>query len=247
MNAVFRTRAVLAALGALVLLTVGACSSDTGDQASSPSVSAPSASSASASVSVTASDSGAPASDDVVPPVTTDPSAPASSGEVPPGAELPPAPEPATTEVPAPQGGHIHETVAEVPLTTNAPVAVTGTADYGNGVTASLAKLERITTTAELPGEIAGPGVAVTVRLVNDSSAAVDLGLVVVDLQDAGGTPAIPMSTSPAAPFGGSLAPGATADGVYVFTLPPSYAGPATVSVSYTVDAPIVVFAGDLP
>lgn len=245
MNAVPRTRALVAALGALVLLTVGACSS-ADDQASTSS--STSASPGSASVSETAAPgTAAPASDNVLPPATTDPSAPASVHDGQHSTELPPAPDPATTAVPAPGGGNIDETVAEVPLTTNAPVAVTETADYGNGVTASLAKLEKITTTAELPGEIAGPGVAVTVRLVNAGSAAVDLGLVVVDLQDAGGTPAIPMSTSPAAPFTGSLAPGATADGVYVFTLPASYTGPATVSVSYTVNAPIVVFAGDLP
>ncbi|WP_111767664.1 hypothetical protein [Nakamurella deserti] len=253
MNAVPRTRALVAALGALVLLTVGACSSADSDQATSTAASVTSGASQTVSdgqvsdgpVSDTAAEN-PDGSDNVLPPATTDPSAPESSESIPANTELPPAPDPATTEVPAPGGGNIDETVAESTVTTNPPVAVTDTADYGNGVTASLTKTEKLTTTAELPGEIAGPGVALTVRLVNDSDAPIDLGVVVVDLQDAAGTPAIPMTTSPAAPMTGSLAPGASADGTYVFTLPSTYTGPATVSVSYTVDAPVVVFTGDL-
>lgn len=243
MTAVARTRALAAALGAVVLLAVGACSSADDDQASS---SASSSVSSGSSAAQTVSDGQVSASDDVIPPATTDPSAPESSADITPSTELPPAADPATTAVPAPNGGNVNETVPAVELTTNAAVAMTATGDYGNGVTVTLAALDSITTTAELPGEIAGPGVAVTVRVVNAGSAAIDLSNVVVDLQDAAGTPAIPISTSPATPFTGSLAAGATADGVYVFTLPASYTGPATVSVTYTVDAPVVVFTGDI-
>jgi hypothetical protein len=251
MNAAPRTRALVAALGALVLLTVGACSSADSDQAGTTAASTVSTTSdATQTISdgqVSATDAEtADGSDNVLPPATTDPSAPASSESVAPNTELPPAPDPATTAVPAPAGGNIDETVAEVTLTTNAPVPVTGTGDYGNGVTVSLASLTGVTTTAELPGEIAGPGVAVTVRVVNSSADAIDLSNVVVDLQDAAGTPALPMTTSPAAPFAGPLEAGGTAEGVYVFTLPSSYTGPATVSVTYTVDAPVVTFTGDL-
>lgn len=239
MNGVSRTRTLIAALGAVVLLAVGACSSADDDQASSSVVTTTSSAGTLSEVSSTLGEN-------VIPPATTDASAPESSADITPSTELPPAADPATTPVPAPNGGNINETVPEVELTTNAPVAMTATGDYGNGVTVTLAALESITTTAELPGEIAGPGVAVTVRVVNAGSGAIDLSNVVVDLQDAAGTPAIPMSASPAAPFSGSLAPGATADGVYVFTLPATYTGPATVSVTYTVDAPVVVFTGDI-
>ncbi len=239
MNALPRTRALVAGLGALALLTLGACSSADSDQASS------SVASTTSSVAQSVSDD-AVSDSNVIPPATTDPAAPESNTEVAPSTELPSAAAPATTEVPAPGGGNINETVAESTLATNAPVAVTETADYGNGVTASLAKVEKITTTAELPGEIAGPGVALTVQIVNGGSEAIDLGAVVVDLQDSAGTPALPMTAATASPFTGSLAAGETAEGVYVFTLPQPYSGPATVSVSYTVNAPVVVFTGDI-
>jgi hypothetical protein len=151
----------------------------------------------------------------------------------------------ATTEVPAPGGGDINQTVPSVEITTNSPVALTDTADYGNGVTVKLGAIEAITTQAQLPGEIAGPGVKVTVDIVNGSSAAIDLGNVIVDLVDGAGEPAIPMTASPANPFTGSLGAGETATGVYVFTVPASYTNPATITVSYTTEAPVVVFVGD--
>lgn len=239
MSAVQRTRATVAALGALVVLAVGACSSAGPDTATS------SASSVASTTASTAEASSA-LGENVIPPATVDPSAPDSPGSTPPATELPAGPPAATTEVPAPAGGNAGDTVAEVELTTNAAVALTAPGDFGDGVTVTLASVEQITTTAELPGEIAGPGAAVSVRIVNTGTDAIDLGSVVVDLQDAAGTPALPMTTSPAAPFGGSLAAGDTASGVYVFTLPTGYVGPATISVSYTVDAPIVVFTGDI-
>lgn len=239
MTALSRTRGGVAALGALVLLTVGACSSADTEQASSSSNSA-------ASQTISTTETSSTLGENVIPPATADPSAPESSDDITPSTELPSAAAPATTEVPAPGGGNVNQTVAEVELTTNAPVAVTDTADYGNGVTVALTTLDSITTTAELPGEIAGPGVAVTVQIVNSGGDAIDLGAVVVDLADAAGTPALPMTTSPAAPFSGSLAAGGTASGVYVFTLPTGYTAPVTISVSYSVDAPVVVFTGDI-
>lgn len=236
MNAVPRTRAFAAALGALVLLTVGACSSTDEGQASSSATSSPSSMSATGTGDST---------ENVIPPATTDPSAPASSESITPNTELPSAPDPATTPVPAPNGGNINETVPEVPMSSAAPVPLTETAQYGNGVAVSLPGIEALTTTAELPGEIAGPGLKVSVQITNSSAATIDVGNVVVDLQDSHGVPAIPMSASPASPFAGSVEAGGTATGVYVFTAPSDYANPATITVSYTTEAPVAVFVGD--
>ncbi len=151
----------------------------------------------------------------------------------------------ATTPVPAPGGGDINQTVPAVELTTNSPVELTQTAEAGSGVKISLAGIESVTTVSELPGEIAGPGLKITITVQNTSAAAVDLNNVVVDVQDAAGTPSIPMGASPAAPFTGSVQPGASATGVYVFTLPTSYTNPATVVFSYSTEAPVVLFVGD--
>ena len=130
-------------------------------------------------------------------------------------------------------------------LTTAAPVSLTETADFGGGVTVDLASIESVTTTAQGPGEVAGPGLVIKIRIKNGSSAAVPLNAVNVTVSDGAQTPASPMSAAPAAPFSGDLAPGAEATGVYVFTLPGEYTNPATVTVSYSTDAPIVVFTGN--
>jgi hypothetical protein len=151
-----------------------------------------------------------------------------------------------TTDIPPPAGpGDINQTVPSATVTSNPPVQLTETGDYGNGVTIALTGIESVTTTAELPGEVAGPGVKLTISIVNGSASAVDLGNVIVDLQDAGGTPAIFMSASPSSPFAGSVEAGATATGIYVFSVPATYTNPATISVSYSTEVPVVVFVGD--
>lgn len=239
MNGLARTRALVAALGALVLLTVGACSSTADDQASS---------SATSSAAQMISNSAGSESTDPATPVDPD----AGSVGATDGASLPAVttsdiPAPATTAVVPPGGeGNITETVPAQTRSTEPAVPLTETAAAGD-VAVSLTSLEKITTQAELPGEISGPGLEVTVSITNGSDTALDLINVVVDLQDAAGTPALPMIAAPASPFAGNLDPGATAAGVYVFTLPAGYTGPATVAVSYAGDAPVVVFTGDTP
>lgn len=151
---------------------------------------------------------------------------------------------PATTPVAAPGGGDINQTVAAVELTTLPAVAVTDKADLGNGVSVRLDSVEAVHADAQLPGEIAGPGVKVAVVIKNDSPAAIDISNVGVDVVDAAGTPTIFMSASPSAPFTGQLAAGSSATGVYVFALPASYTDPAAISVSYSTDAPIALFSG---
>lgn len=165
------------------------------------------------------------------------------------GGTISPAPAPsieppATTPVPAPGGGDINQTVAAVDLTTLPAIALTDSADLGNGVSVKLDSVEAVHADAQLPGEIAGPGVKLTVVIKNDSPAAIDLSNVGVDVVDAAGTPTIFMSASPSAPFTGQLAAGSGATGVYVFALPASYTDPAAISISYSTDAPIALFSG---
>jgi hypothetical protein len=215
-----RLRAAALVAG-LAILSLSACSSSD-DQSTSTS-----------SVTASTADTGT----EVLPPEQTETTSA--------GTELPSAPPPATTEVPAPGGGDISETVTPGDITSNAPVALSETGTYANGVTVQLVSLEPITTQAELPGEIAGPGLKVTVKITNGSADAIDVGNVVVDLQDAVQTPAIPM-TSGAAPFTGSVAAGADATGVYIFTTPTDYTDPATITVTYSAAQPVAVFVGNV-
>ena len=151
-----------------------------------------------------------------------------------------------TTPVAAPGHGNVNQTVPTGTPVTKPAVPLTSTAAYGNGVTVTLSAVKKVTTVSELPGEIAGPGVQMAVTFHNGSSAPTDLNSVVVDLQDASGVSAGAMSASPAKPVAGSLAPGATASGVYVYTLGKNFTGPARLSVSYSAQAPVVLFSGPI-
>lgn len=150
-----------------------------------------------------------------------------------------------TTPVPPPSTGNIHQTVKPQTVQTKSSVALTAKAVVGRKVSVKLTKIRPITTTASLPGEVAGPGLAVTIVVDNGSSRAIDLSNVVVDLRGSTGSPAIPMSASPAVPFAGELSAGASATGVYVFSIPTNQRKPISVRFSYTTEEPTVLFAGD--
>ena len=152
----------------------------------------------------------------------------------------------ATTPVPAPGGGNIKQIVPNGPRSTQAPAPVAGTATYGNGITVKLGEIKKLETTPQLPGEIGGPGVAVAVTIRNGSTNPIDLSTVTVDLQDATGVPASPMSADPAKPVGGQLAAGATTTGTYVYSFPPNYRSPDRLTVSYSAQAPVVLFTGTI-
>lgn len=234
---------LVAGLGVGALLLVSGCSADTDRPAARSSA----AESVDPSGSAAATDPGSGESAPADP--AGDPTTDAGDGPDPTGeASAAPSVEPAaTTPVPAPQGGDINQTVAAVPVTTAPAVPLNSAADFGGGVRVEMVELNRIDTTAQGPGEVAGPGVAVKLRFVNDSSAAVSLDNVTVNLADGSQQPGLPMSAAPAQPFRGSVDAGATAEGVYVFTLPADFANPASVTVSYSAGAPTVVFTGDAP
>jgi len=140
--------------------------------------------------------------------------------------------------------GAIATTVAPRVLQTKPPVAVAQAADFGNRVSATVTSLRSITTTARQPGEIAGPGVAVTLSVRNRSGRSVDLGSAVMTAQDGAAVPAIPVGTAPSTPLPAVLPAGGTAGGVFVFTLPPNHRNPLTFAFSYTTGAPVVTFVG---
>lgn len=225
-------RILTAAVGATALLVLGGCTS-TGTE-----------------VPRTTDGSAADVTSASVPYAGTDPSATAGPSDQLAGAtqgasDQQPTQPAATTEVPAPGGpGNIQETVPTASATSNAPVALDSAGDFGNGVSVALTSIESVTAQAQLPGEVAGPGVRLEVTITNGSNAPIDVADVIVDLQDANGTPALP-TTSGATPFTGSVEAGASASGVYVFTVPATYTNPATISVSYSAAAPVVVFSGD--
>ncbi|MGY1718127.1 MULTISPECIES: hypothetical protein [unclassified Blastococcus] len=149
----------------------------------------------------------------------------------------PPTPEPTgpTEDVDAPP-----PSLPEVPLDAPAPV--------GNGIVATLPSLEAIEGTAVGPGNIAGPALRVTVRIENGTSAAVSLSGVAVNLYyGPDRAPASPLDDPSQRPFTGMVAAGASADGVYVFTVPADARDSVTVEVGYQAGAPLLLFTGAAP
>jgi hypothetical protein len=141
--------------------------------------------------------------------------------------------------------GDITETIAPQPTETALAVDLDDTAAFSGGVTATITQVVSVQTEADLPGEIAGPGVALTVEIVNGSADPIDLGATLVDLIDADGLSATQIVQG-TEPHTGTLAPGESMFGTYVFGLGEAQRRDVTVQLSYTTDEPIVVFTGDL-
>jgi hypothetical protein len=98
-----------------------------------------------------------------------------------------------------------------------------------------------VTVTGQGPGELSGPAVALTLQVTNGSARPLDLGTVTVSAS-MGGQEASSSEAAPARPFSGRLAPGAKAQGVYVFVLPAGGRRPVGVVVSLAPDLPVVRF-----
>ncbi|RBY76005.1 hypothetical protein DQ238_18420 [Geodermatophilus sp. TF02-6] len=154
------------------------------------------------------------------------------SGTVPPP---PPTPEPTgpTEDVDEPP-----PSLPQVPL--DAPAAA------GNGIVVTIPQLEAIEGSAVGPGNIAGPALRLTARIQNGTAAPVPLSGVAVNLSyGPDRTPASPLEDVSQRPFAGTVQPGQSADGVYVFTVPADARDAVTVEVGYQAGAPLLLFTGD--
>ncbi|HET9657907.1 MAG TPA: hypothetical protein VFP72_21325 [Kineosporiaceae bacterium] len=147
-----------------------------------------------------------------------------------------PVPDPSSTSPGAATGQ------SSVAVTTLPPVSVGRTATVTSGVTVSVSGLSTLTVTAAAPGDTSGPAVSFVVEVDNHTAKAVDLDGVAITVSYGNGIPAAPSSAAPNAPFGGSLAPGKSAQGTYVFRVPPSGAGSVQIQVASNFAAGIAVF-----
>ncbi|MGY1779071.1 hypothetical protein [Geodermatophilus sp. SYSU D01036] len=153
------------------------------------------------------------------------------------GSSTPPAP-----VTPEPSGP---TEVADEPPPSRPAVSFDGTAESADGVTATVQTVEAVEGTGFGPGNIAGPALRVTVRVSNGTSAPVPLdGAVVRMTHGETDTPASPLEDPSRAPFSGTVAPGDTADGVYVFRVPEDQRQRVTVVVGHQAGAPLMVFTG---
>ena len=165
------------------------------------------------------------------------PATPPEATPTAPGETVAPPPSTPTPTGPTEDVDEPPPSLPEVPL--DAPAAV------GNGVVATIGSVEAIDGTAVGPGNIAGPALRVTVRIENGTPGALSLDGVAVNLSHgAERTPASPLDDPSQVPFVGTVEAGATAQGVYVFSVPAGVRDLVTVEVGYQAGAPLLLFTG---
>jgi len=128
-----------------------------------------------------------------------------------------------------------------------APVDVK-TTSVAASVRVDLTGFTSVKSKASGPGEISAPAVRLTIRLTNTGARSLSLTSVVVNAYyGSAGTPGIQIIGDPASkPFTASLKPGKKATAVFVFNMPVSKRGDATITVSPSPTLPIAVFAGSV-
>ncbi len=125
-----------------------------------------------------------------------------------------------------------------------AAVVKTGTPrEIMHDVLIDVRRVVPVTVKAEQPGQVAGPATAVTLRAENRSGTPFDLGGMVVTISYRDGVPGNETSATPSRPLTGALAPGASSEGVYVFTAPPGGASSVRVEVSSDASPTVLRFA----
>ncbi|ASR56537.1 hypothetical protein CBP52_17165 [Cellulomonas sp. PSBB021] len=217
---------IAAAAGVVVLavLIVLAVTSGRSDDGANP-TSAPSTAAASTPGSTAgATTASTPAPGPTVSDAPTTPAASAEPSSAAPGV-LP-------TPTPRPDGRAV----------TLAPIE--STAEPSPGVTARVASIRAVTGKAELPGEVGGPALEVTVEVHNGTDEPLDLSLAVLNVYSGPGlTPELPLSTGSRA-FPGEVAPGADATGVFVHTVAVADRGDVTIELDLGVGTTIALFRG---
>lgn len=178
-----------------------------------------------------ASPAAGPASSQSASPASTSqPSSPATP------AATPPAP-PVSAAPPA----------SDAPVAPEAPpVDPTAPAEQA-GVVVELVRVERVQGIAAAPGEISGPAVRLTVRVSNGGPAAIDAGLIVVNTYYGDARDPAPSIMQPGGePFAGTIPPGGSAEGVYLFEGDDDQLADALVGVDAVPGQPTFTFRGDL-
>jgi len=152
----------------------------------------------------------------------------------------PDAPRPAQTPTPAP-------VESDAPFAELSPVAPDETIVADDGIEISLSSLQAVQGEATTAGETSGPAIRATVRILNDGTEPVDLEYIAVNAYSGKDrAPAGTLTQPGGAPFEGTLAPGDSAEGTYLFSIAESAREDVTLTVDYLFGAKTAVFRGDL-
>jgi hypothetical protein len=149
-----------------------------------------------------------------------------------------------TTEVPAPSGGSIKETVKPGKPGKTVAAGADRTAGLPDGVQVRLLTTTRRSVKAGGPGEAGGPALVAEVEIANDSKRAIDLDTAMVNMTYGDNQVATPLTADPSSPFVGALEPEESAQGTYVFGIPKKSDGRFVILVTYTAGAGVARFEG---
>ena len=162
-----------------------------------------------------------------------------------------PTASPGASQRPEPSGGPTEEPQAGAPGSpdvlrpTAAPVAIDEPAEPEPQVEVRLTSIEPVEGEANIPGEVGGPSLRVTVTIDNATSAALDLTSAVVNLYyGADRLPAIDLLEPGKVDFPGNVRAGETASGTFVFLVPVDERDDVTVEFDLASDSTVVLFAG---
>lgn len=152
---------------------------------------------------------------------------------------------PATPRLSGSTSGSLSIGVTTTPRPTQPAVPLAAIATPLNDLTARLARIEKVQGISNLPGEIAGPSLRITVEYRNATSSPIDLRGAVVNVY--AGREVIPsiMLTQPGVkPFPAFVGAGKKAQGTFVFNVPTSLRSQVRVEVDLASNVSILLFEG---
>ena len=126
-----------------------------------------------------------------------------------------------------------------------APLPLTEEAEADAGLVVRLESIEAVQGEANIPGEVAGPALRVTVAVENRGSEMFDLGATVVNgYHGADATPALTLGQPGSQPFPAQVGAGETATGVVVLSVPADRRDRVIVEVDLAADLLVQLFEG---
>ncbi len=149
-----------------------------------------------------------------------------------------------TTKVPAPSGGSIKQTVAPGNPGKTVAAGADRSADLPDGVEVRLSSATQTSVKARGPGEAGGPAVVAVVQITDGSKSAIDLDTAMVTMTYGDNQVATPLTAAPSSPFVGTLRPGGSVRGTYVFGVPETFDGRFVILLEYTAGAGVARFEG---
>jgi len=152
--------------------------------------------------------------------------------------------EAAPTNPPTPEPSGPTADATDLPPTLSA-VGLSDQAAVGDGVTGRLVSIEAVQGNGNGVGNIDGPSLLVTVELTNGTDAPVSFDAVAAEAYTGEDmVPATLLDDPQGNPLRGTVDPGGSVTGSYVFYVPETDRGDVTIQVGYQAGAPYLVWRG---